>query len=57
LKYQLVAISFIVFALCSKAQTDSRIVIGSIGDIQSRLLNVERKFRVCVPPMTGQVKK
>ncbi len=45
---------FIAFAFCSNAQTDSRIVIGKIDSIQSKILNEERKIMIYVPSNSAE---
>jgi uncharacterized protein len=45
---------FIAFAFCSNAQTDTKIVIGTIDSIQSKILNEKRKFRIYVPTASSE---
>ena len=57
LRHLLVAISFIVFTFCGKAQADNKIVIGTVDSIQSKILNEKRKLWVYVPPNDGTSEK
>lgn len=57
MKHLLVTISFIALAFCGKAQTDNKVVIGTIDSIQSKILNEKRKIWVYVPPNDGTSEK
>lgn len=45
---------FIAFALCSNAQTDAKVVMGTMDSIQSKILNEKRKFRIYVPAASSE---
>ena len=45
------------FTFCGKAQTDNKIVIGTVDSIQSKILNEKRKIWVYVPPNDGTSEK
>ena len=49
MKHFIFSISFIALLTNSKAQIDSKIIIGKIDSIQSTILNEKRKIWVYVP--------
>jgi len=53
LKHLLVSISFLAFTFYGKAQTENKIVIGTVDSIQSKILNEKRKIWIYVPPNDG----
>ena len=57
MKHLLLTISFIAFTFFGNAQTDNKIVIGTIDSIQSKILNEKRKIWVYVPPNDGTSEK
>ena len=57
MKHLLVGLSFIAFTFCGKAQTDNKIVIGTVDSILSKILHEQRKIWVYVPPDDGTSEK
>jgi uncharacterized protein len=44
LKYLPVALIIVAFNFCGKAQSDNKIVIGTVDSIQSKILKEKRKI-------------
>ena len=57
LKNKLLSFLFIAFTFSGKAQTEDKIVIGTINSLQSTILNEKRKSWVYEPPDDGASEK